>query len=63
MEDIPEIKDAVILGVDENEVEVALDLYKMNAAQVSFDNVIGAIKNENITISGGILLQMVIETM
>lgn len=53
MEDIPEIKDAVILGVDENEVEVALDLYKMNAAQVSFDNVIGAIKNENITISGG----------
>ncbi len=53
MEDIPEIKDAVILAVDENEVEVALDLYKMNAAQVSFDNVIGAIKNENITISGG----------
>lgn len=53
MEDIPEIKDAVILGVDENEVEVALDLYKMNAAQVSFDNVINAIKSENITISGG----------
>ncbi len=53
MEDISEIKDAVILGVDENEVEIALDLYKMNAAQVSFDNVINAVKNENITISGG----------
>lgn len=53
MEDISEIKDAVILGVDDNEVEIALDLYKMNAAQVSFDNVIGAVKNENITISGG----------
>lgn len=53
MEDISEIKDAVILGVDENEVEIALDLYKMNAAQVSFDNVIAAVKNENITISGG----------
>lgn len=53
MEDISEIKDAVILGVDDNEVEIALDLYKMNAAQVSFDNVISAVKNENITISGG----------
>lgn len=53
MEDIPEIKDAVILGVDENEVEIALDLYKMNAAQVSFDNVVNAVKSENITISGG----------
>ncbi len=52
-ENIPQIKDAVIVGVDDNEVEVALDLYKMNAAQVSFDQVIGAIKNENITISGG----------
>jgi multidrug efflux pump subunit AcrB len=53
MEDISEIKDAVVLGVDDNEVEIALDLYKMNAAQVSFDQVISAVKNENITISGG----------
>lgn len=52
-ENIPQIKDAEIVGVDDNEVEVALDLYKMNAAQVSFDQVIGAIRNENITISGG----------
>ncbi|GGP05887.1 copper transporter [Cloacibacterium rupense] len=53
MEDISQIKDAVVLGVDDNEVEIALDLYKMNAAQVSFDQVISAVKNENITISGG----------
>ena len=56
LEDIPEVKKADVLGVDDNEVEVALDLYKMNAAGVSFDQVIGAIKNENITISGGNLI-------
>ena len=47
------IKEATIRGIDEEEVEVALDLYKMSAAKVSFDNVINAIRNENKTISGG----------
>lgn len=47
------IKEATIRGIDEEEVEVALDLYKMTAAKVSFDNVINAIRNENKTISGG----------
>ncbi len=56
LENIPEVKDAPILGVDDNEVEVGLDLYKMNAAGVSFDQVISAIKNENMTISGGNLI-------
>lgn len=56
LENIPEVKEAAILGVDDNEVEVALDLFKMNAAGVSFDQVINAIKNENITISGGNLI-------
>ena len=56
LEDIPQIKEATIVGVDDNEVEVALDLFKMNAAGVSFDQVINAIKNENMTISGGNLV-------
>lgn len=56
LEDIPEIKEATILGVDDNEVEVAVDLYKMNAAGVSFDDLIMAIRNENVTISGGNLI-------
>lgn len=47
------IKEASIRGIDEEEVEVALDLYKMSAAKVSFENVIQAIRNENKTISGG----------
>ena len=56
LENIPEVKEAAILGVDDNEVEVGLDLYKMNAAGVSFDQVINAIRSENITISGGNLI-------
>ncbi|HCN12629.1 MAG TPA: copper transporter, partial [Chryseobacterium sp.] len=56
LEDIPEVKEAQIVGVDDNEVEVALDLFRMNAAGVSFDQVINAIRNENITISGGNLI-------
>lgn len=56
LEDIPEVKEATIVGVDDKEVEVAVDLYKMNAAGVSFDQIIAAIKNENITISGGNLV-------
>src|SRR5699024_11113406 len=47
------IKEASIRGIDEEEIEVALDLYKMSAAKVSIDNVIQAIRNENKTISGG----------
>jgi multidrug efflux pump subunit AcrB len=56
LEGIPEVKEATIVGVDDDEVEVALDLFKMNAAGVSFDQVINAIKGENITISGGNLI-------
>lgn len=56
LEDIPEVKEAEIVGVDDNEVEVAVDLFKMNAAGVSFDQIISAIQNENITISGGNLI-------
>lgn len=56
LEEIPEVKEAQIVGVDDNEVEVAVDLFKMNAAGVSFDQIISAIKNENMTISGGNLV-------
>lgn len=56
LEEIPEVKAADIVGVDDNEVEVALDLYRMNAAGVSFDQVINAIRYENMTISGGNLV-------
>lgn len=50
---LPQIKEASIRGVEEMEVEVAVDVYKMTARKVSFTDVISAIRNENKTISGG----------
>ena len=53
IEDLPEIKEVNIRGAQEKEVEVALDVYKMMAAKVSFQDVIGAISNGNMTMSAG----------
>ncbi len=53
IEDLPEIKAADIRGAQEKEVEVAVDIYKMMAAKVSFDDVISSIANGNMTMSAG----------
>ena len=56
IEELPEIKAADIRGAQEKEVEVAVDVYKMMAAKVSFDDVINSIRNENMTMSAGNLI-------
>ena len=53
IEQMSEIKEVALRGVQEFEVEVSLDLMKMNAATVSFDNVINAIARGNSTVSAG----------
>jgi len=53
IEDLPEIKQVDIRGAQDKEVEVAVDIYKMMAAKVSFNDVIGAINNGNVTMSAG----------
>jgi len=53
IENLPEIKSADIRGAQEREVEVAVDIYKMMAAKVSFSDVINGINNGNRTISAG----------
>ena len=53
IEDLPETKKADIRGAQEKEVEVAVDIYKMMAAQVSFDDVLNTIRNGNMTMSAG----------
>ncbi len=53
IEDLQEIKKADIRGAQEKEVEVAVDIYKMMAAQVTFNDIIGAINNGNLTMSAG----------
>ncbi len=56
IEDLYEIKEVDIRGAQENEVEVAVDIYKMMAAKVSFSDVTNAIKNGNVTMSAGNLI-------
>ena len=53
IEDLKEIKAADIRGAQEKEVEVAVDIYKMMAAKVSFNDVINGINNGNQTMSAG----------
>jgi len=53
IEDLAEVKKVDIRGAQEKEVEVAVDIYKMMAAKVSFNDVISAISNGNMTMSAG----------
>lgn len=53
MEALQSIKEASIRGVNDREVEVALDVYKMTASKVSFYDIAQAISGENKTISSG----------
>ncbi|PTM11812.1 MAG: copper transporter [Bacteroidetes bacterium] len=56
IEDLPEIKQADIRGAQEKEVEIAVDIYKMMASEVNFNDIIGAINNGNMTMSAGNLI-------
>ena len=56
IENVPEVKQVDILGVDDREVEIAIDMFKMSAAKVSFDDIQNAVKYENMTLSGGNLI-------
>ncbi|GAB5474819.1 MAG: efflux RND transporter permease subunit [Maribacter sp.] len=53
IENLPQVKEVDIRGAQEREVEVAVDVYKMMAAKVSFQDVISAIGNGNMTMSAG----------
>ncbi len=53
IEQLPQIKEVNIRGIQVFEVEVAVDVYKMTAARVSFNDILGAISQENSTISSG----------
>ncbi len=53
IEQLPQISAADIRGVQDKEVEVAVDLNKMLSRNVSFGSIERAIRNENMTISAG----------
>ncbi|HKJ05987.1 MAG TPA: efflux RND transporter permease subunit [Flavobacteriaceae bacterium] len=56
IEGISQIKQVDIRGAQEKEIEVAVDIYKMTAAKISFDDVINAIRGGNATVSAGNLI-------
>ena len=53
IEDLSEIKKVDIRGAQDKEIEVAVDIYKMMSAKVSFDDITNAINRGNVTMSAG----------
>jgi len=53
IEKLPEISKCEIKGALEREIRVDADIHKMDATQVNFGDIMGAISSENVTMSGG----------
>ena len=53
IEKLDEIKEVDILGAQDEEIEVAVDIKKMTAAKVSFEDILSAIAFGNRTIAAG----------
>ena len=53
IEKFPQVSKANIVGVDEKEVEVRVDPFKLEARKVTFTDIENAISSENMTMSGG----------
>jgi multidrug efflux pump subunit AcrB len=56
IKDLPEISDVDIKGVMEKEMAIEVDLPKMESREVSFQDIENAIRSENVTMSGGEIL-------
>ena len=56
IETLSEVKKVNLIGVEEREIEVAVNFFKMKASNVTMGQVIEAIQRENINISGGDLI-------
>ena len=57
IEEFSEISSVDIRGVQEKELEIAMDLYKMEASKISFTDIENAVAFENMSISGGDILE------
>jgi multidrug efflux pump len=53
IESFPEITKVDLVGALDREIQVNVDMFKMQAASVTFRDIMGAIANENATVSGG----------
>lgn len=55
-ERIPEVSKALIEGVNDREIKINVDLLKLEALEISFFDITNAIRNENVSMSGGEIL-------
>ncbi len=55
VEGLKEITRADMVGALEREIQVNVDIYKAEVANITFQDIIGAISSENVTISGGLV--------
>ncbi len=53
LEEIPQITRVDIVGAPEREFQINVDNYKMQSAQITFDDIANAVARENLDISGG----------
>ena len=55
IESLEEISKVEIIGALEREIQINVDLYKMQAAEISFNRIESAVAGENLTMSGGLI--------
>ncbi len=55
LEELPEITRVDIVGAPEREFQINVDNYKMQSANITFDDIANAVQRENVDISGGLL--------
>lgn len=55
IEALSEISKVDMIGALEREIQIDVDLYKMQAAGISFNKIENMVKSENLTISGGLV--------
>lgn len=53
MEGLPEISEVNIRGIDEREIQINIDPYKLEAHGLTYEDVAFAVQFENVTIGGG----------
>lgn len=56
MEALTEISKVDIRGVQDKEVSIAVDIHKMEALKINFNDIENALRGENMTLSGGDIL-------
>lgn len=53
LEEVDGVSNVNLKGVQEREIEIAVDVRKMESLQISFQDIENAISSENLTLSGG----------